>query len=403
MDVNSRRSRRVRAYELLERIAEAFVIPRGHMGLAYSRPTTAAADTQPKNEEDDPVLRRQFLGAAAALTVGAAVDGLQRWLPVIPGPAAPVPERAGFSDVAQVQAVTAQLRALDQRHGGGAAIDAARGFLGWATGMLHSRQDEPTRQSLQIALADLSSLVGFAFHDAGDQGKARSHLSQALVYARDADAPGLVAAVLYRLGRVSLHREQPLDALRLFQLGQIAAQDADDPAEVARLHANEAWAYAQMGQQHQMSSALARAEDEMSRVDPAGAQPWTAVFFSPGDFAGHRALVHGVLTRATRDHATASRHATAAAELAATALATSTTERPARSQVFDRIVLAAAQLQAGDADAGIRTGQDAVALTESLRSARATARLTDVAEAASAYRARPDAVELRRRIAALAA
>src|SRR6266511_3819078 len=94
-------SRRVRAYDLLERIAEAFAIPRGHMGLGYSRPTTAAADTQPKNEEDDPVLRRQFLGAAAALTVGAAVDGLQRWLPVIPGPAAPVPERASFSDVAQ--------------------------------------------------------------------------------------------------------------------------------------------------------------------------------------------------------------------------------------------------------------------------------------------------------------
>jgi len=158
-----------------------------------------------------------------------------------------------------------------------------------------------------------------------------------------------------------------------------------------------------MGRPQQMASALARAEDEMSRVDPATAQPWTAVFVSPGDFAGHCALVHGVVARATRDRASATRHATAAAELATTALATSTAERPARSQVFDRIVLAAAQLQASDPDAGVRTGHEAVTLTETLRSARATARLTDIAQAAKAYGTRPDAVELRRRITTLAA
>jgi transcriptional regulator with XRE-family HTH domain len=393
-------ARRIQAYDLLVRIAEAFGIPRGHMGLAYAETTPLG---RRDDEEDNAVLRRQFLGAAAGLVVGAAVEGLDRWLPQAPDPTAPVPARVGAADVAQVRAVTEHLRLLDQRYGGGAVVDAARGFLGWASGMLHSRYDEATQRTLPISLADLSSLVGWAFHDAGAQEQARRHLTQALVYARDAEAHGLVAAVLYRLGRLSLHRERPLDALRLFQLGQIAAQDADDPAEVARLHANEAWAYAQMGQHQQMHSALARAQDEAERVAPATAQPWTAVFFAPGDFTGHCALVHGVLARATSDARSAARHAVHAAELAKTALAASTSERPARSQVFDRIVLAAALLRAGEPAAGISNGHEAVILTTTLRSARATARLADIADAASAFGHEPGAVELRQRIADTAA
>lgn len=54
----------------------------------------------------------------------------------------------------------------------------------------------------------------------------------------------LIAGGFYRLGRESIHESRAHEALRLWQFGQIVAQDSGNLSAVAVLHTHEAWAYA---------------------------------------------------------------------------------------------------------------------------------------------------------------
>lgn len=374
--------RQVRAYDVLVRIADALEVPRGLMGLAYDA-SGAPHDVMAVRVELNAIQRRDFLGAVASVSVGAVTEAVREWLPSPVLGVAPVPDCVGPADVEQIRSTTAELRRLDQRYGGGAAVDAARGFYGWARGMLHSTADALTHRELKVALADFSSLVAWAFHDVGQQTAARRYLMNALVLARDADETALMASILYRLGRISMHQGQPVDALRMLQLGQIAAQDAGDPAEIARLHANEALAYAMLGKEIHIKDSLARAEFEMGRADPADVSPWTTLYFTPGDYTGHQALVYNALAANTQERTQMARFAAKAAELADDAIASSGPDRPVRSLTFDRIILATNQLRTGEFENGLAAARRAISESERLKSVRATERLAEIASAAS--------------------
>lgn len=101
----------------------------------------------------------------------------------------------------------------------------------------------------------------------------------------------------------------------MLQLGQLAAQDAGDPAEVARLHANEALAYAMLGKHGHVADALARAEHEMGLADKRSVSPWTTLYFTPGDYTGHQALVYNSLSAYAKDDAQAREYALRAVTL----------------------------------------------------------------------------------------
>jgi hypothetical protein len=128
---------------------------------------------------NEPVQVHLLLAHAAEVTMGVG-DG--RTAPVWNAPAdesTPVPRQVGVGDVEQIEQVTAALRALDHRHGGGAC-------------------------------------------------RARRHFAHAIAHARHVQQSFLLANVLYRTGRLHLHRAMTSQALRFFQLDQIAAQDAQD-------------------------------------------------------------------------------------------------------------------------------------------------------------------------------
>jgi hypothetical protein len=55
------------------------------------------------------------------------------------------------NDVEQVVSVTAESQKLDPRNGGGAAVDAARGFYGYAWRMIHSTADQRTHRDLKMS------------------------------------------------------------------------------------------------------------------------------------------------------------------------------------------------------------------------------------------------------------
>jgi len=364
-----------------------------------------AAHGAAESEEDDPVQRRDFLGAAAAVAIGSHPPAMQRWLPRPPAPVPPAPAWIGATDVEQLRVTVDQLMELGRRLGGGAALSAATGYLRWASGLLRARYAEHTGRELRVALADLYNVAGHTLHDSGRHREAHRHFLQGLVLARDIDDQELAAHLLGAMGRVSLELEHATDALRFFQLAQLAAQDAGGHAEMARLHANEAWAYALIGKPKQVADALDRADHEYGQ---ALAAPIPATFHGAAwyltaqsdDPLNYFAAAHGILARAgSSNDRSATRHAELTVATSTRLLAAD--NLPARLRATRQITLADALLHAHERDTGLAAAHQAIDRVAAIQSVRTTNRLRHLATAAKAWPRHREAIHLRRRIAAL--
>ena len=388
------RGRRVMAYEVLCRIADGLGVPRGYLGLAYDTDTEALLGTTSpvptETGEDGDV--HALLAHAAEVTMGVNTDP-DRWRR--PGDEAPtpVPERLGASDVSKIEQVTAGLRALDYRYGGGACRDAVIAQTRWVNKLLHADATDALRRRLHITLADLHNLAGWTSLDVGLYRPARRHFAEAITQARQAGEPSLLANVLYRTGRLHLHRGLTVHALRFFQLGQIAARDAADPLAVAVLSANEAWAYGMLGDATQADGSLHRARQEYARAEAASAAPWVR-FFGPADLDATTGMVHLGLAAAD---APAAKLDTARESLTASLAARG--PDMARSRAFELTALATACLYDHDPGEGIPLARQVTELVGELRSARVIDRLAPLIDQL-AVTPGADAADLTRQLSA---
>ncbi|ASR33691.1 transcriptional regulator [Prauserella marina] len=384
------KGRQVMAYEVLSRIAGGLKIPRGYMGLAYDPETevqvVGGADEQ-QSEEDESVKRRKFLAHAAQVTMGAAVFGPTSDAWAASPARTPAPGRIGMTDVRQVEAATRALRALDYQYGGGFCRDAVVAQLSWGQQMLQASGTDLVKTRLFVALADLHSLAGWTSFDIGLIDSARGHFANALDLAKQGENHPLVANILYRMGRVYLHQDAPNDALKLFQLGQIAAQESGSELAVAVLCANEAWAYAMMGNGDQAIKLLGRTRDEFARADLANAESWVR-FFNETDVYAMIGTVHTALAQ----HADLTH--TKFAIPALTRAIDSYGDDMARSKTFSLSMLATNHMIDGDIDHGAKTGGKALDCAEGLKSARVEERMRPLKEEAARRSNNSDAREL---------
>jgi transcriptional regulator with XRE-family HTH domain len=389
------KGRQVMAYDVLTRISDGLGVPRGYMGLAYDEATAirvvGAAGGQ-QAEEDESVKRRRFLAHAAQVTMGAAVLGTEsgNWSANLAR--TPAPGRIGMTDVRQVEAATRALRALDYQYGGGFCRDAVVAQLSWGQQMLESNGTELVKSRLFVALADLHSLAGWTSFDTNLMDSARGHFANALELAKQGGSDPLVANVLYRMGRVYLHQNAPNDALKLFQLGQIAAQESGSELAVAVLCANEAWAYAMMGNDAQASKLLGRTRDEFARADLANAESWVK-FFNETDVYAMIGTVHTVLAQKDVTH-------TKYAIPALTRAVDTYDDDMARSKTFMLGALATNHLLDGDIDQGAKIGGKALDCAEGIKSARVRDRLKPLQIEAELRRNNADARDLADRLSA---
>lgn len=278
-----KRGGQVTSIDFLQRVADGLNLPAhawmclglAPRGVGRSHP----ADTRPQpagmswpgRAEDAEV--RALLAHAAEVTMGVSdPDAAHRWAAGAEA-VTPVPSRIGRADVEQIEHLTAALRAADYLHGGGACREAAAAQTRWVTRLLDVPADDDTTLRLHLTLADLHNLAGWTSLDVALYSAARGHFAQALVHARRAGQASLIANILYRTGRLHLHRSMTVEALRFFQLGQISAQDSGCTVTVAVLCANEAWGYAMLGDRGQATTSLHRARDELARADPATPTP----------------------------------------------------------------------------------------------------------------------------------
>ncbi|MGH3933826.1 MAG: helix-turn-helix domain-containing protein [Pseudonocardiaceae bacterium] len=364
------KGRQVMAYDVLARISDGLGVPRGYMGLAYDDATATSMVGPPDDtlaEEDESVKRRKLLAHGAAVMFGTAVLGADsgKWLP---SPTqTPAPSSIGMTDVKQVEAATRAMRALDYQFGGGACRDAVVAQLSWAQRLLAASGKEVVRTRLFRALGDLQNLAGWTTFDVGLLDSSRSHFATALEFAKQSGDSALMSNIMYRIGRVYLHYEAPNDALKWFQLGQIAAQDSGSELAVSVLCGNEAWAYAMMGDDVQARKLLGRSRDELARADLSEAPDW-ARFYNETDMNAMIGTVHTVLSAIDVKHAV----------IAIPAINQSLArydESMSRSRTFMLTALATNHLRQGDVDQGVRIGRDALSLATGLKSKRIADRL----------------------------
>ncbi|MGN9783441.1 hypothetical protein ACTMTF_18555 [Nonomuraea sp. ZG12] len=392
------KGRQVMAYDVLGRIADGLGIPRGYMGLAYDtsspepepEPEPAKPAKEPDLDEDEQV--RRLLAHAAQVTVGAAGEHGENWTHPLAPVETPAPQRIGLADIEQVETVTRTLRALDYQHGGGVCRDAVVAQLAWSQRLLHATCAQQVGLRLHQALADQHNLAGWTSFDVGLYGPARQHLALALEQAKHARNFSLAANVLYRMGRVHLHCDRVQDALRFFQLGQICAQDANCERTVAMLCANEAWAYALLGDAELALKSIHRARDEFARSCGQPFPAWVS-FFGPADLDALSGMVYADLT---------DDHLDVASEFLTDALGRRSPSMT-RSRVFELTALATVQLRAGELNSAIANGHQVVALATQIRSKRIVDRLAPLQAAARARAHDADAHELAQRIAAVRA
>lgn len=382
------KGRQVIAYDVLARIADGLGVPRGYMGLAYDGATAVRVTDSDSGgspaEEDETVKRRKFLSHAAAVAMGASVFGAEESGWAAASAQTPAPSRIGMADVQQIQAATKALRDLDYRYGGGTCRDAVVAQLHWAKQLLHASCTDQVQQRLFTSLADMHSLAGWTSFDMGLMDPARSHFGQALQFAKQANDDSLVANVLYRMGRVYLHYHQPNEALKLFQLGQIAAQDSGSSLTVAVMCANEGWAYGMLNRPDQVSKMLGRTQDEFARARLNEAPDWVR-FFDENDLHAVTGSVHDALAEFDPD-----RYAPMA--VAETIKCNESYDVDMqRSHVFGLGMQATNHIRAGDVQQGIKVGRQALEIGEQVKSARVPDRLRPLQLEAAKHTTNSDA------------
>ena len=195
------------------------------------------------------------------------------------------------------------------------------------------------------------------------------------------------------MGKLHLHRGWSKEALKFFQLGQIAAQESGSELTVAMLCANEAWAYAVLGDGVQAFKSLGRAEAEFARAEPSQAPAWVR-FFGTADLYATIGVVNLSLPEPTTK-----RRETATANL--TRGLADRGHDMTRSKTFELTALATSHLTEGDLDQGATVGQQAVDLAEQLRSVRVIDRLAPLEVAARRRHQHSDVRDLAERIATL--
>jgi hypothetical protein len=144
-----------------------------------------------------------------------------------------------------------------------------------------------------------------------------------------------------------------------------------------------------MGDVGRMCTALARAEDEIARVADHPIDPWTRVFFTPGEFSGMRSVIYNEYALTARGQ-TAQHYTAEAVDAARASLAASTPGRPARSILFDHITIATGAFRLGQIDDAVCFANASLEMTGQVDSGRVGDRLGQLVHAATLASSRSD-------------
>lgn len=234
--------------------AASFGVPVERFRLAV-----AAARVQRRQQEVDPVQRRQFLSVMAGMALPAGADGVCR---------------LGLSDVDRLGRHTARLRRLDDILGGGDTYGIYAAEAERTTALINrSEHSQAVGRALRSLLAEQHQLAGWAAFDAGRHSQARTHYRDSRAAAVEADdgvlAANALAFVAYQQTAVQI------DGTRAASASVEQARPVATPRVGALLLERSAWAHAVAGDARAADAALSQAREELHRLDDRPEPDWT--------------------------------------------------------------------------------------------------------------------------------
>ncbi|MFE7743355.1 helix-turn-helix domain-containing protein [Nocardia sp. NPDC057455] len=242
----------------LARAADVLGIPRSALlPLLLATPDPGTIDYGGGEGVDD-VDRRQF-GLAATITAVAGV--------ATPPTRAVEPLRVGTGHITYIRALTQRLWEHDNRHGGGGAFDYATRQYVSVRRLLDSKSyGHRTGADLLNATGWLSNTVAWLARDSNRLGTARRHLTESVLLAEQCGDNALLAAALGDLANLAASSPASFaEPVRLARRSTELVSNIPSARMNALKAAEEATAYAAIGDEQEFDRAMARVWREADR------------------------------------------------------------------------------------------------------------------------------------------
>jgi transcriptional regulator with XRE-family HTH domain len=346
--------RKVMKVDLLERIAKAFSIPPGMMGLGYTvGPSNGKLGQQPPDLVKHSLSR--MIGDEAVLHVNYLLE--------------PSPEykRIGQSDAHVFNQYFLAIQRIEQEVSG--QLLPAQALIAQLRRMLRADMSEAVRARLAPMQGWINSFAGWCAVDAGNYDLGMWHFSEALRIAGEYDDDLGKCRALFSAGKTEMHFGDPEQALKVYQLAVIPASRLKSNLYNSGLAAHSAWAVSQLDRDSQhVRRYVNHAWESYGLVKPANEYEDMMSFFNQTDILA----------------VTGQAQVASSPELAIKDLTTCLKQRKpgSRSAAFETSTLAHAFLSAGYADKAVETGHEALKLVSGIRSGRTGVRLAPLKLAA---------------------
>ncbi|MBB5156107.1 helix-turn-helix domain-containing protein [Saccharopolyspora phatthalungensis] len=343
--------------------------------------------------------RRDFLSLVTAATLGSSLNPeLSRLGSLLPSQVEPVTRpRIGAADIDAIEAITDGFRRSDSAYGGGLCRAAAVTQLHQVRRLEDALCSPEIRTRLLVAIADLAGTAAWMAYDVDDHDAARRLWAYALDTTRRADdhprATDLTVHVLLDMTHQALHLERADEALRLVQLASATAANRRHPVSTVTqgcISSALGWCRAALGEPEPTRRALGQAQETYAAADRATTSPWTS-FVTDAEINGRQGYALYLLSLSRPEFA----------PQAIEKLTSSTTAYGAeyeRTRAMGLPPLASVQFQAGDIDAAVATGYDAVNVITGLTSTRGYARLRVLDTVAAPHSGKSEVADLREHI-----
>lgn len=284
------------------------------------------------------------------------------------------PGRVGSGDVLRLRQTRESFAVLDNQFGGGhtrlALVTYLRADL---PGLLRASSSADTRTELLSAAAEITQLAAWASYDDGHHGLAQRYFVQALGLADAADDTSVGAGVLDAMSHQATFLGRFTEAATLARAALVGSASLAIPILNAHFHLMEARALARTGDAVACDRALSRAVTEYERHSPGDGPDWVQ-YVDDAEVAAEFAHCQRDLERSDQ-----------AIHWARKAL-TDASGGYARSDFFATMVLAQAQLDAGQPEEGTATALSALDQGETLRSSRGVSYVAELRQRLKRYR-----------------
>jgi hypothetical protein len=202
------------------------------------------------------------------------------------------PRRVTSGDVVRLRGMRARLKAIDNAHGGGAALPMATWYLRHEiVPLLYTRGGDPVPRALIEVVAEVKHDVGWMAYDAGKQDLATGYFTDALRLARQAGNRLLGGRILAAMSHQAIYLGNKRQAIDFAQGARNLTRQVATPRVIAMEATMEACAHAAAGDARQCHRALGDAADAVALLTNGQHDPdW--LDFDEGGYWGHAARAY---------------------------------------------------------------------------------------------------------------